>query len=95
MIIFHPNNSRLAMPPAHRSTLSDEPKKSGKKSRGRPNVLNFLYFCPAKPKVLKFQKIFEPIFETFRGPLISEVLLLIELSLKIKNRKKSKIIEKK
>ena len=94
MIIFDRNVSRLAIRTAHRSTLSDETKKSGKKSRGRTaydppfsTLINFFSKteCSRIPNFF-YEMIYDPsesnehIFGTFRGPLISEVLFLIELS---------------
>ena len=82
MIIFHPNLSRLAMQPSFRSPLSDDTKKSGKKSRGRtcyaPPCSTLFNFFRVEPNVLESQKFFyeiifdpsesdEPIFEKFGG----------------------------
>ena len=82
MIIFHPNLSRLAMQPSYRSPLSDDTKKSVKKSRGRtcyaPPCSTLFNFFRVEPNVLESQKFFyeiifdpsesdEPIFEKFGG----------------------------
>ena len=78
----------MAIQTAHRPTLSDETKKSGKKSRERtaydPPFSTLINFFQQNRM---FQKIFyemnfdpsesdEPIFG---GPAISEVVLLIEI----------------
>ena len=88
MIIFDRNVSRLAMRTTHRSTLSDETKNLEKSHVGGQLMtqtfqLKLIFFSKTEgsriPKNF-YEMIFdpsefnEPIFGTFREPLISEVI---------------------